>query len=172
MSCRDLGRQCPDVANRRSPASSVEHGSRDKSSHQPEFGHGTEAARRRAEIRKRIVLQNAQRLYDGFPLSAARFTLASSGSRDMTTWYEDRDVRTILIVDNNQHSAFSLARMLRLDGHAVRTTSDGFCALRLAQAIRPELVFIDADKPGLNSHELARRIRAEPWGAPTSYCAH
>jgi PAS domain S-box-containing protein len=70
--------------------------------------------------------------------------------------------RRILVVDDNVDAARSLATLLRLLGHAVRTAHDGAAALEAAGAERPELVFLDIGLPGMDGYEVARRLRQEP----------
>jgi PAS domain S-box-containing protein len=71
--------------------------------------------------------------------------------------------RRILLVDDNKDSADSLAMLLRLWGHDVRTVADGREALAVAPAYRPDLVLLDIGLPGLDGYEVARRLRTEPW---------
>ena len=73
--------------------------------------------------------------------------------------------RRILVVDDNQDSAESLALMLRLEGHETRSAQDGMEALLLADVFRPEVVLLDIGLPKLDGYEVARRIRTAPWGA-------
>jgi CheY-like chemotaxis protein len=47
----------------------------------------------------------------------------------------------------------------------VDVAPDGESALAAAQALRPDVAVLDIGMPGLNGYEVARRIRAEPWGA-------
>ena len=68
------------------------------------------------------------------------------------------------MVDDNQDSADCLALLLELKGNDVRTASDGRQALAAAEAFRPELIFLDIGMPGLDGHEVCRRIRTESWG--------
>jgi PAS domain S-box-containing protein len=69
----------------------------------------------------------------------------------------------VLVTDDNADSAQSMAMLLRLAGHEVRTAGDGLQALELARAFRPEVAFLDIGLPGgLDGHELARRLRQEP----------
>jgi CheY-like chemotaxis protein len=49
-------------------------------------------------------------------------------------------------------------------GHEVRTAADGNQALALAAAFRPQVAILDIGMPGLNGYEVARKLRAEPWG--------
>jgi CheY-like chemotaxis protein len=72
--------------------------------------------------------------------------------------------RRVLVVDDNVDSAGSLATMLRLLGHEVRTAHDGVEAVESARAFRPELILLDIGMPRLNGYDTARRIRQEPWG--------
>jgi signal transduction histidine kinase/ActR/RegA family two-component response regulator len=67
----------------------------------------------------------------------------------------------ILVVDDNRDSADSLALLLRLAGHAVRVAYDGRAALEAARAGPPEVVFLDLGMPGMDGHEVARRLREQ-----------
>ncbi|MFL6292336.1 MAG: response regulator [Thermoanaerobaculia bacterium] len=68
----------------------------------------------------------------------------------------------ILVVDDNQDSADSLAVWLRLKGHEVRAAYDGPEALAAAREQRPDLVLLDIGMPGMSGYEVARRLRAHP----------
>jgi signal transduction histidine kinase/CheY-like chemotaxis protein len=70
----------------------------------------------------------------------------------------------ILVVDDNRDGANSLAMLLRLMGHDTRTAHDGLEALTAARTFRPEVMLLDIGLPKLNGHEVARRLRAQPWG--------
>jgi CheY-like chemotaxis protein len=70
--------------------------------------------------------------------------------------------RRILVVDDNVDAAESLAVLLRLEGHEVRVAADGPAALAAAQAGPPQMVVLDLGLPGLDGHEVARRLRALP----------
>jgi PAS domain S-box-containing protein len=72
--------------------------------------------------------------------------------------------RRVLVVDDNRDSAESLAMLLQMFGHEVRTAYDGHDAVRAARAFRPDLVLMDIGLPALNGYDAARAIRSEPWG--------
>ncbi|MFP7721777.1 hybrid sensor histidine kinase/response regulator [Lysobacter sp. A3-1-A15] len=71
----------------------------------------------------------------------------------------------VLVVDDNQDAAWSMALLLRLSNHNVRTCNDGASALAAAAERRPRLILLDLGMPGMDGFEVARRLRAEP-GAP------
>jgi PAS domain S-box-containing protein len=68
----------------------------------------------------------------------------------------------VLIVEDNQDAAESLATMIELWGHQVQVAFDGFAALGVAEAFEPELIVSDLGLPGMDGYELARRMRAQP----------
>ena len=70
----------------------------------------------------------------------------------------------ILVVDDNHDSALSLAMMLSIMGHETRTAHDGESAVTTAEMFLPDVVLLDIGLPKLNGYEVARHIRAEPWG--------
>ena len=69
--------------------------------------------------------------------------------------------RRILVVDDNQDSADSLATLLRLTGHEVHIAHDGLEALEGAATFQPEVILLDVGLPRLNGYEAARRIREQ-----------
>lgn len=70
----------------------------------------------------------------------------------------------ILVVDDNEDSADSLALLLQLTGHQVFTAHDGPDALDAAEQHRPDVVLLDIGLPVLNGYDVCRRIREQPWG--------
>jgi CheY-like chemotaxis protein len=68
--------------------------------------------------------------------------------------------RRVLVVDDQPDSTDSLALLLRLRGHEVRTASDGSSALEEFARYRPEVVFLDLGLPGMSGYDVARRLRA------------
>ncbi|HVX61492.1 MAG TPA: response regulator [Pirellulales bacterium] len=72
--------------------------------------------------------------------------------------------RRVLVVDDNQDSATSLAMLVGVLGAESRTAYDGPQALEVAADFRPEMIFLDIGLPIFDGYEAARRIREEPWG--------
>jgi CheY-like chemotaxis protein len=77
----------------------------------------------------------------------------------------------ILVVDDNHDAARSLARLLNLAGNEVQTAGDGREAVAAAAAFRPDVVLLDIGLPVLNGYDVARQIRAQPWGGDMALIA-
>jgi two-component system CheB/CheR fusion protein len=67
----------------------------------------------------------------------------------------------VLIVDDNEDAAESLAALLELSGYEVRTAFDGRAALVAAGEFRPDAVLLDIGMPGMNGYEVAAHLRAD-----------
>jgi PAS domain S-box-containing protein len=72
--------------------------------------------------------------------------------------------RRILVVDDNQDAATTLAMLLRLSGIETKTAFDGVEALDAAEDFRPDIMLLDIGLPLLNGYGVARKIRESPWG--------
>jgi PAS domain S-box-containing protein len=68
----------------------------------------------------------------------------------------------ILLVEDNADSAESMALLLRLDGHEVRTARDGAEAVEVARSICPQVALLDIGLPEMDGYEVARRLRVMP----------
>jgi signal transduction histidine kinase len=70
--------------------------------------------------------------------------------------------RRILLADDNQDFALSLATVLRGLGNEVRVEHDGTAAFEAAREFRPEVAFLDIGMPSVNGFDLARKLRGLP----------
>jgi len=70
----------------------------------------------------------------------------------------------VLVVDDNEDAALSVAALLEMEGHATATAHDGEQALVAAANFAPEVVVLDIGLPLLDGYQVARRLRAS---APT-----
>ena len=96
----------------------------------------------------------------------ARFPLAAAPEKPLvsTTAQAGRTPppRRILIVDDNQDAAESLAMLLELMGHVVRQAHDGMQALAAAHEFIPDLVLLDIGLPGMSGYDVAHALRGHP----------
>jgi two-component system CheB/CheR fusion protein len=67
----------------------------------------------------------------------------------------------VLVVDDCPETAEGLAGLLAAWGHEPRVALDGPDALRDARDRRPDVVLLDVELPGMDGHEVARRLRGE-----------
>jgi len=70
----------------------------------------------------------------------------------------------ILVADDSQDGADSLAFLLRAAGHEVSTAYDGRAAIQLAEEQLPDVVLLDIGMPEVSGYDVARAIRREAWG--------
>jgi signal transduction histidine kinase/CheY-like chemotaxis protein len=70
----------------------------------------------------------------------------------------------ILIVDDNQDVARSLALLLRHLGHEITIAHDGLAAIETARQSRPDVILLDIGLPDIDGYEVCRSIRASGWG--------
>jgi signal transduction histidine kinase len=67
----------------------------------------------------------------------------------------------ILVVDDNEDAANTLAMILKLEGHDLDTAYSGTEALGKLDTFMPGVVLLDIGLPGLDGFEVAARIRAQ-----------
>lgn len=67
----------------------------------------------------------------------------------------------VLVVEDERTIAEAVAARLEAEGFAVDQVHDGLVALERAAVWNPELVVLDVMLPGLDGHEVCRRLQAE-----------
>jgi PAS domain S-box-containing protein len=70
--------------------------------------------------------------------------------------------RRVLIVDDNQDAANSLAALLTLRGHETQVAYGGRQALEQSESFQPDVALLDLGLPEMSGYELAARLRAMP----------
>ena len=71
----------------------------------------------------------------------------------------------VLVVDDNEDAAETLAMTLELHGCDVRTAATAARALEILPGFAPAVALLDIGLPDMNGYELARRVRELPSGA-------
>jgi PAS domain S-box-containing protein len=69
--------------------------------------------------------------------------------------------RRILVVDDNVNGAETIAMLLTLFGHTVKTVHTGLDALKAAGAFQPSVMFLDIGLPGMSGYEVAQQLRSD-----------
>lgn len=73
----------------------------------------------------------------------------------------DNMPKRILVVDDNQDAANSLAKLMTYMGHTVEKAYSGQEALLAAKKMIPDIAFIDIAMPKMNGYQVAQKIRED-----------
>jgi signal transduction histidine kinase/CheY-like chemotaxis protein len=68
----------------------------------------------------------------------------------------------VLVVDDNEDAAATLAMLLEMSGHEVLVEHDSRSALARARDSAPQICVLDIGLPDMDGMELARRLRSQP----------
>ena len=75
----------------------------------------------------------------------------------------------ILVVDDDRLMRRSLSLHLEDAGYEALTASDGLEAVQLAEQNRPDLILLDILMPGMDGHDVLRRLREQSNDVPIIY---
>jgi CheY-like chemotaxis protein len=73
--------------------------------------------------------------------------------------------RRVMVIDDNQDAAQTLAELLEAYGHVAKAVYDGPSALQEIPRFKPDVLFVDIGLPVMDGYELARRLRQIPEAA-------
>ncbi|VTU13526.1 PAS domain-containing hybrid sensor histidine kinase/response regulator [Variovorax sp. RA8] len=90
-------------------------------------------------------------------------TIAERGQADGTQ-LDGRPL--VLVVDDNQDSAHTMAELMEVLGCRASVRHDGPTALDAIKQLAPDLVLLDIGLPGLSGLQVAERVRAEVANPP------
>jgi CheY-like chemotaxis protein len=82
---------------------------------------------------------------------------------------------TILVIEDNAENRYLVRFLLEQRGHEVVTADSGPSGLELAARVRPDLILLDIQLPGMDGHAVARALKGDadltriPVIAVTSY---
>jgi signal transduction histidine kinase/CheY-like chemotaxis protein len=95
------------------------------------------------------------------PLPVLRFDFETGAMRGEAPAPE-LSRRRVLVVDDNHDAADSLASLLELLGAETDVVYSGPEAIERMATYRPSVILLDLGMPGMDGHEVARRIRRRP----------
>ena len=78
----------------------------------------------------------------------------------------------LLIADDNQDTANTLAGLLTHAGFEVQVAFDGRAALETAMSFRPDVLILDIRMPSIDGLQLAHRLRRMPEFKGKLFIAH
>lgn len=85
----------------------------------------------------------------------------------MATGVEEKRVRSVIIVEDDEDIADSIRYNLEREGFRVRVAVTGEEAINLILSGPPGLILLDLNLPGMSGFEICRRLRAESATAKT-----
>ena len=119
----------------------------------------SEGLGRGSEFEVRLPLASASSTEpDVAPVAVARANVEGAGLR-------------ILIADDNEDAAATMAVLLELMGHTVKHVNDGEAAVQATRDFAPQVVLLDIGMPKINGYEACRLIRVLPGGAAMTVIA-
>jgi signal transduction histidine kinase len=68
----------------------------------------------------------------------------------------------VLHIEDDPRNRLLVRKLLAADGHEVIDATDGLEGVRTALTMRPDLVLVDLNIPGLDGYEVTLRLRGEP----------
>jgi signal transduction histidine kinase len=71
-----------------------------------------------------------------------------------------RETYKVLLIEDNEDAREMISVLLTSHGHTVMQAADGLEGLQRAAEERPDAIVIDIGLPGIDGHEVARRLRA------------
>lgn len=128
------------------------------------------------------TMPNHDMLASGTEIMLKPFSMASFAEKVRLMVEEDLDAKVqggpdegndsvkqlaILVVDDNEEAASSLAMLLDANGHRVQVAHDGLLGLEATKTFLPDVVFLDITMPVMNGFETAQAIRKIPALAHT-----
>jgi DNA-binding response OmpR family regulator len=67
----------------------------------------------------------------------------------------------VLVIDDDHATTETFARMLRLEGHQVKTAADAEAGLALAYSYEPDAIIVDLRMPYVDGLGFVQRLRAQ-----------
>jgi CheY-like chemotaxis protein len=101
-----------------------------------------------------------------FTITLPLAVTVEGAGKDAQVVAAERTALRILVADDSQDGADSLAFLLKAAGHEVFTAYDGRTAIQVAEQQRPDAVLLDIGMPEVSGYDVARAIRREAWGRP------
>src|ERR1700689_4747245 len=68
----------------------------------------------------------------------------------------------ILLIEDNAENRYLVTFLLQQRGHEIIAAESGPQGLDLAARMRPDLILLDIQLPGMDGHAVARAIKSDP----------
>lgn len=68
----------------------------------------------------------------------------------------------ILVVEDNEQNLYLVTFIFERNGYKVFQARDGFEGIKLAGEVKPALILLDIQLPGMDGYEVARELKNNP----------
>ncbi|TCK99764.1 signal transduction histidine kinase [Shimia isoporae] len=120
-----------------------------------------------AELQKPILLGNLLRSLTNCPEAQDDFG-PEKEAKDVEVAKEKKDIKPILIVDDNRTNRKLIEVFLDRHGLPHASAENGIEAIAQNESLRPDLILMDVSMPVMNGLDAARKIRAREQGTNDS----
>ena len=96
------------------------------------------------------------------PAAEAQASASTRSEQERAPSPSSAEGKRVLIVDDNNDAADSLADLLRDIGHEVEVAYSPVAALKVVETFRPQVAVLDIGLPVMDGYELAARLRSNP----------
>lgn len=79
--------------------------------------------------------------------------------------------KRVLLIEDNEQNRYLATFLLQASGWEVTQAADGATGVRLAGEVRPSLILLDIQLPGMDGYAVAHALRANPLLAATPIVA-
>jgi CheY-like chemotaxis protein len=79
--------------------------------------------------------------------------------------------KEVVVVDDDENYCYAILRTLEGYGWTAHIARRGADAVELSRIVRPKLILLDLNMPGLDGFETCGRIRSEGWSQRTVIAA-
>jgi CheY-like chemotaxis protein len=117
-------------------------------------------------LARRLIEMHDGRIdaYSDGPGRGSRFVIRlplaqQAEARAKTRGHTRRITSRVLIVDDNDDAARSMAMLVEALGGRAAAAHDGLTGLSMLAEFEPDIVFLDIGMPGMDGYEACRRIR-------------
>ena len=69
---------------------------------------------------------------------------------------------TALVIEDNEQNRYLVTFLLEARGFVVHSAPDGPSGIELADRLRPDVILLDIQLPGMDGYEVARVLRSRP----------
>ena len=75
--------------------------------------------------------------------------------------------RKILVIEDNEQNLYLVRFILEQNGYEVFAALDGKSGIEMAASLKPDMILLDIQLPGMDGYAVARNLRQDPALADT-----